>query len=55
MKVLAARYGIRLTNNTPVYTKPQEEAPAETAGELYESADAAEELPDEPFTDGSDT
>ena len=56
VKVLAARYGIRLTNNTPVYTKPQEEeTPADTAGELYQTADAAEELPDEPFTDGSDT
>jgi hypothetical protein len=56
VKVLAARYGIRLTNNTPVFTQPQEEeTPAETAGELYQTADAAEELPDEPFTDGSDT
>ena len=40
VKVLARRYGIRLTNDTPVFTKPEEQRPADTAGELYESAAA---------------
>ena len=40
VKVLARRYGIRLTNATPVFTKPEEQLPADTAGDLYESAAA---------------
>lgn len=53
VKVLAARYGIRLTNDTPVFTRPQKEAPtaatAETAGELYENSDTADGAQDDPF------
>ena len=57
VKVLAGRYGIRLTNYTPVFT-PREDgksagqaaAPSEDSrGELYESADQ-DDAPDTPFT-----
>ena len=55
VKVLARRYGISLTNYTPVFTPREDQsanqqgaAAAGSAGELYESA-AADDAPDTPF------
>ena len=49
-KVLARRYGLRLESSGPVVTRPGQNAQAGSAGELYESAEAADEPADAPFT-----